>query len=59
MQLLQETDLKLGRIEMVVYDEADQLFENGSFYDQLKEISQKCPISQRLMFSATINETIN
>lgn len=55
MQLLQETDLKLGRIELVVYDEADQLFENGSFYDQLKEISQKCPISQRLMFSATIN----
>ena len=33
MELLQETDLKLGRVEMIVYDEADMLFENASFYD--------------------------
>lgn len=59
MELVQETDLKLGRIELIVYDEADMLFENSSFYDQLKEITGKCPISQRLMFSATINETLN
>lgn len=44
---------------MIIYDEADMLFENGSFYEQLKEITSKCPISQRLMFSATINETLN
>jgi superfamily II DNA/RNA helicase len=36
MELLQETDLKLSRVEIIVYDEADHLFENVSFANQLK-----------------------
>jgi ATP-dependent RNA helicase DDX54/DBP10 len=59
MELVVDTDLRLGRVEMIVFDEADQLFENSSLTAQLKEILQKCPMSQRLMFSATINENLN
>lgn len=29
MQLLVETDLKLSRVEMLIFDEADNLFEKG------------------------------
>ena len=31
MQLLSETDLKLGRVQMIVFDEADQLFGENKF----------------------------
>lgn len=57
-ELIEETDLKLGRTEMIIYDEADLLFDKG-FLDQLKDITNRCPVSQRLMFSATISESIN
>ena len=31
MQLLTETDLRLGRVQMIVFDEADQLFGENKF----------------------------
>ncbi|CAD8108923.1 unnamed protein product [Paramecium sonneborni] len=56
---LQEDRLKLSRVQMVIYDEADFLFEMG-LADQFKQIlthlsSQK----QTLMFSATIPEQLS
>jgi ATP-dependent RNA helicase DDX54/DBP10 len=59
MQLLVETDLKLSRVQMIVFDEADQLFGENKFQNELKEILRKCPVSQRLMFSATITPDLN
>ena len=39
---------------MIVFDEADKLFGESKFQNEIKEILSKCPASQRLMFSATI-----
>lgn len=36
MQLLTETDLKLSRVQMIVFDEADQLFGDNKFQNELK-----------------------
>ena len=58
MQLVVETDYKLSRIEMVVFDEADNLFEKG-FYDQMSQILKRCPVSQKMMFSATVPEQLD
>ena len=54
MHHLKQTGLSLHRIEMVVYDEADRIFELG-FEEHLKAITEKLPRSrQSLLFSATI-----
>jgi ATP-dependent RNA helicase DDX54/DBP10 len=58
MQLLVETELKLSRVEMLIFDEADSLFEKG-FEMQMTEILKRCPVSQKLMFSATIPDQLN
>ena len=58
MQLLVETDFKLSRVEMLVFDEADSLVEKG-FEMQMGEILRRCPVSQKLMFSATIPEQLS
>jgi ATP-dependent RNA helicase DDX54/DBP10 len=53
-----QTNMSLGRVEMIVYDEADRLFEMG-FADQIKTITDKMPSSrQSLMFSATISTSV-
>jgi ATP-dependent RNA helicase DDX54/DBP10 len=59
MQLLNETDLRLSRVQTIVFDEADQLFGESKFQNELKEILSKCPSSQRLMFSATITPDLS
>jgi ATP-dependent RNA helicase DDX54/DBP10 len=49
-----ETRLSLGRVEVVVFDEADRLFEMG-FREQLKELLGKLPERrQTALFSATL-----
>ena len=58
MQLILETGYKLSRVEMIVFDEADNLFEKG-FYEQMNQILKHCPVSQRMMFSATVPEQLN
>ena len=43
---------------MVVYDEADRLFEMG-FADQIKTITERMPANrQSLLFSATISSEV-
>lgn len=59
MQLLSETDLKLSRVQTIVFDEADKLFGDSAFQSELKQILSRCPSSQRLMFSATITADLN
>ena len=55
---MQETGLQLNAIEMVVYDEADRLFEMG-FEEQLKAVTDKMPKTrQSLLFSATISSQV-
>jgi len=49
-----EVDLKLTRVQMLVFDEADRLFELG-FAEQLHKVITACPPSrQALLFSATM-----
>ena len=60
VQLLTETDLRLSRVQTIVFDEADQLFGESKFQNELKEILSKCPNNaQRLMFSATITPDLS
>jgi ATP-dependent RNA helicase DDX54/DBP10 len=57
MHCLEETGITLGQVEIVVYDEADRLFEMG-FADQIKTICDRMPKNQSkqsLLFSATIS----
>jgi len=50
--------MNLSRVEVVVYDEADRLFEMG-FADQIKAITDRMPASrQSLLFSATISSSV-
>ncbi|CAD8188351.1 unnamed protein product [Paramecium pentaurelia] len=59
LQHLLEDRLKLSRVQMVIYDEADYLFEMG-LADQLKQILIHLPSQkQSLMFSATIPEQLS
>jgi len=52
--LVEVNDLSLKGIQMVVFDEADRLFEMG-FSEQLQEILKRLPESrQTLLFSATL-----
>ncbi|KAJ1915193.1 ATP-dependent RNA helicase dbp10 [Mycoemilia scoparia] len=58
LHLMVETKLELKRIEYVVFDEADRLFEMG-FSVQLHELLHRFPASrQTLLFSATLPSTL-
>lgn len=53
-QLVEVPNFGLGSIEMVVFDEADRLFEMG-FAEQLRELLTRMPDHrQTLLFSATM-----
>uniref|UniRef100_A0A0K0EDR4 RNA helicase n=1 Tax=Strongyloides stercoralis TaxID=6248 RepID=A0A0K0EDR4_STRER len=53
-----EMELKLDFVQIVVFDEADRLFEMG-FADQINEIIRRIPESrQTLLFSATLPKMI-
>uniref|UniRef100_A0A1B6CZ60 RNA helicase n=1 Tax=Clastoptera arizonana TaxID=38151 RepID=A0A1B6CZ60_9HEMI len=53
-----EMELKLNKIEYVVFDEADRLFEMG-FGEQLHEIVHRLPENrQTLLFSATLPKVL-
>ncbi|CAD8129660.1 unnamed protein product [Paramecium sonneborni] len=59
LQHLLEDRLKLSRVQMVIYDEADFLFEIG-LADQLKQTLTHLPSQKHsLMFSATIPEQLS
>jgi len=50
--------LRLGRVNTLVLDEADRMFDMG-FKDDVEKIIRKCPIDrQTLLFSATINKEV-
>mmetsp|Transcript_29760 Transcript_29760/g.64853 ORF Transcript_29760/g.64853 Transcript_29760/m.64853 type:complete len:704 (-) Transcript_29760:621-2732(-) len=54
MHHMLEADLSLSRTEVLVFDEADRLFELG-FAEQLQKIMEATPVSrQTLLFSATL-----
>ena len=53
-----EVKLSLAAVELVVYDEADRMFEMG-FEPQLRDILKHCSQSrQSLLFSATMPEQV-
>ena len=58
MHCIQETNLQLSQVQMVVYDEADRIFELG-FAEQLHAITERMPKQrQSLLFSATISSSV-
>ncbi|KAF4526402.1 hypothetical protein B566_EDAN012693 [Ephemera danica] len=58
MHLCVEMELKLNSVEIVVFDEADRLFEMG-FGEQLKDIVARLPAGrQTLLFSATLPKVL-
>ncbi|XP_022701866.1 probable ATP-dependent RNA helicase DDX52 isoform X2 [Varroa jacobsoni] len=61
--ILRETDLSLARIQYLVIDESDRLFETGKtgFRDQLEKIYAACISGQlrRAFFSATASKDLD
>ena len=58
MHCISQTGLQLSRVELVIYDECDRLFEMG-FAEQLKTITNCMPHNrQSLLFSATISTEV-
>nr|CCM73229.1 CNB00610p [Kwoniella mangrovensis] len=58
LHLLVEMQCDLRHLQMVIYDEADRLFEMG-FDVQLREILSRLPSTrQNLLFSATLPSTV-
>eukprot|EP00930_Biecheleria_cincta_P072270 TRINITY_DN59697_c0_g1_i1.p1 TRINITY_DN59697_c0_g1~~TRINITY_DN59697_c0_g1_i1.p1 ORF type:complete len:932 (-),score=189.82 TRINITY_DN59697_c0_g1_i1:63-2858(-) len=54
MHHIMEAELSLSRVEILVFDEADRLFELG-FAEQLQKVMDACPQSRQcLLFSATL-----
>jgi ATP-dependent RNA helicase DDX54/DBP10 len=55
---MEQTNLHLTQVKMVIYDEADRLFEMG-FSEQLKTINDRMAKNrQSLLFSATISSSV-
>jgi ATP-dependent RNA helicase DDX54/DBP10 len=55
---MEQTNLHLTQVKMVIYDEADRLFEMG-FADQIKTINDRMSKNrQSLLFSATISSSV-
>lgn len=53
-----EKDLSLSRVEVLIFDEADRLFEMG-FQPQIELILSKCPETrQTMLFSATLPQQL-
>ncbi|TXT13460.1 hypothetical protein VHUM_00827 [Vanrija humicola] len=58
LHIVVEMDLDLRGLDMVIYDEADRLFEMG-FEVQLREILHRLPASRHsLLFSATLPSSL-
>ncbi|VDN01811.1 unnamed protein product [Thelazia callipaeda] len=58
LHVVVEMDFRLTVVEVIVFDEADRLFEMG-FSEQLHEILKRLPESrQTLLFSATLPKSI-
>jgi len=56
---LQRKTIFLGKVKILVIDEADRMFDMG-FVDDIEEIIRKCPRErQTLLFSATIDRNVN
>eukprot|EP00494_Astrolonche_serrata_P031264 UN31533 len=54
VHVIKEVELNLNKVEIIVYDEADRLFELG-FAMQIREIQRRLPHERQvLLFSATI-----
>lgn len=59
MEILDQTEFKLRKVEYLVFDEADILFEMG-FSDQIQKILKNVSQNrQTLLFSATIPKKLN
>ncbi|MCH2184643.1 DEAD/DEAH box helicase, partial [Myxococcota bacterium] len=58
LDLLQQGELKLGRIETLVLDEADHMFDMGFLPDIRKILSRMPDDRQNLLFSATMPKEI-
>eukprot|EP00754_Rhynchopus_humris_P015854 Rhum_TRINITY_DN1447_c0_g1::Rhum_TRINITY_DN1447_c0_g1_i1::g.4232::m.4232/K14808/DDX54, DBP10; ATP-dependent RNA helicase DDX54/DBP10 len=55
LHIIMETDMKLKRVEYVVLDEADRLFETGSLGTQVVELIKRLPDTRQVsLFSATL-----
>ncbi len=58
MHHLKETQMSLQTVEIVIYDEADRIFEMG-FAEQIYAITEKMPKHrQSMLFSATLPPTL-
>ena len=55
LHIIMEADIKLRRMEFVVLDEADRLFETGSLSAQVNDLMKRLPDNRQIaLFSATI-----
>ncbi|VBB32965.1 unnamed protein product [Acanthocheilonema viteae] len=58
LHVLVEMDFRLSAVQIIVFDEADRLFEMG-FAEQLHEVLKRLPENrQTLLFSATLPKSI-